>query len=304
VRFAAGPPIDEDRDVRIGVNLPNFGPTATRSPIGELARRAEDAGFDSVWVSDHVVMPVAVESAYPFSPDGAFPWPVDEPWFDPLIALSFAAAHTERVELGIGVLIAPLRHPVVLAKQVASLDAYAGGRFVLGVGAGWMSEEFDLLDIPWEARAGRLEDTVQILRSCWRGESIAYEGKVLSLAAGVRCVPTPARDLPVLFGASTPAGLRRAGRLGNGFVGFALARQIDVDEIARVVGAIRAEARDHGREASVDRIVYRVSGRADEVAAVIPALAQAGVTEVVVSVSWSDPEAPRSSAEALRTAIG
>ena len=121
--------------MRFGVNLPTFGPTAMDHDVGDLAERAEQAGFDSVWVSDHVVMPSQIESPYPFSEDGTFPWDVDVPWFDPLVALSFAAARTSRVELGIGVLIAPLRHPVVLASQIASIDSYAGGRFVLGVGA-------------------------------------------------------------------------------------------------------------------------------------------------------------------------
>ena len=290
--------------MRLGVNLPNFGPTALRDPIGDLARRAEDAGFDSVWVSDHVVMPARVESAYPFSPDGSFPWPVDEPWFDPLVALSFAAAATSRVELGVGVLIAPLRHPVVLAKQAASLDAYSGGRLVLGVGAGWMAEEFDALGIPFTERARRLEDTVGILRSCWGGETAAHAGSTMAVDAGLWCVPRPAREVPVLFGASTDAGLRRAGRLGAGFVGFTLADRIDPQEIRRVVETMRGAAADAGRPEAVSRVVYRVAGKADAVAAAIPQLAEAGVTEVVVTVSWSDRDAPGRTAELLREASG
>jgi probable F420-dependent oxidoreductase len=289
--------------MRFGVNLPSFGPTAMDHDVGELAERAEQAGFDSVWVSDHVVMPSVIESPYPFSPDGAFPWAVEEPWFDPFVALSFAAARTERVELGIGVLIAPLRHPVVLATQAASLDASSGGRFVLGVGAGWMREEFDLLGIPWERRTERLEDMVHILRSCWTGRTARYDGSVVSLGEGIVCRPTPARDIPVLFGASSDAGLRRAGRLGDGFVGFALAKDLDLGQIGRTIEVVTDTARRQGRGAELDRIVYRVSGRADDVAAVVPRLADVGVTEIVVSVGWSDPGSAGRAVDRLRSAL-
>jgi probable F420-dependent oxidoreductase len=287
--------------VKIGVNLPNFGSTAGREPITDIARRAEEAGFDSVWVSDHVVMPPEVRSRYPFSPDGSFPWPPHEPWYEPVVAMSFAAAATSGVEIGVGVLIAPLRQPVMLAKQIASLDAYSGGRVILGVGAGWLAEEFDALDVPFAERTRRLEDTVHILRSCWQGRTTGYDG-TLTLQPDLWCVPTPARDVPILFGASTEAGLRRAGRLGNGFVGFAHATRLDAGAIEREIGAIRRAAAEHGREEAIARITYRVAGRADEVAAAMPALGQAGVTEIVVTVSWSDRDGPQRTCEALRGA--
>ncbi len=287
--------------MKIGVNLPNFGSTASRVPLAALARRAEEAGFDSVWVSDHIVMPPVVTSPYPFSPDGRFPWPPDEPWYDPVIAMSFAAAATSRVEIGVGVLIAPLRQPVLLAKQIASLDAYSGGRIVLGVGAGWMEEEFDALGVPFAERTRRLEDTVHILRSCWRGQTVGHEG-TLGVQKGLWCVPTPAREVPILFGASSAAGLRRAGRLGDGFVGFAHAAHLDVPEIERVVIEIRAAAAERGRENAVARFTYRVAGKAAQVAAALLALADAGVTETVVSVRWEDPEAAVRTLDLLRAA--
>jgi alkanesulfonate monooxygenase SsuD/methylene tetrahydromethanopterin reductase-like flavin-dependent oxidoreductase (luciferase family) len=143
---------------------------------------------------------------------------------------------------------------------------------------------------------------VVIMRSCWQGRSDAYDGPILSLAAGVWCVPTPPRDVPVLLGASTASGLRRAGRIGNGFVGFALAKQLDIERIAVDVHAARLAARDHGRESAVDRIVYRVSGRAEEVTSVVPVLREVGVTEIVVSVGWSDTDGPRRAAETVLAA--
>lgn len=249
------------------------------------------------------MIPDEVRSPYPFSSDGSFPWPSDDPWYEPVIAMSFAAAVTERVEIGVGVLIAPLRNPVLLAKQVASLDAWSGGRIVLGLGAGWLAEEYEALGVPFAERTRRLEDTAHILRSCWQGKTEAYEG-TLAVPADVWCIPRPAREVPLLFGASTAPGLRRAGRLGNGFVGFAHASSLDAERIGREIGAVRAAAAEHGRADAVDRFTYRVAGDADEVATAMDALAEAGVTEIVVSVGWSDPEAAGRMCRALRSAAG
>src|SRR5262245_48583876 len=135
--------------VRIGAKLPNSGAVALQRGIPEMARALEDAGFDSLWVSDHVVMPAAIDSRYPFSRDGRATWATDTPYVDALVALALAAAVTRRVTLGTAVLVLPLRHPIVFAKQAASIDAASGGRLQLGVGAGWLAEEFEALDVPF-----------------------------------------------------------------------------------------------------------------------------------------------------------
>src|SRR3954447_13512804 len=123
--------------MRIGAKLPNSGPLTDRG-IPQLARTLEDAGFDSLWVPDHVVLPRVMASRYPFSADGRATWATDIPYFDALIALSLAAAVTERVGLGTAILVLPQRQPIVTAKQLASLDAASGGRLTVGVGAGWL----------------------------------------------------------------------------------------------------------------------------------------------------------------------
>src|SRR6476659_5974556 len=128
--------------MRIGVKVPNSGPLPERLGIGAMAAELEAAGFESLWVSDHVVLPEEIGSQYPFAEDGRATWPTDTPYFDALVALALAAAVTERVGLGTGVLVLPQRQPVVTAKQVASIDTASGGRLTLGVGAGWLEEEF------------------------------------------------------------------------------------------------------------------------------------------------------------------
>ena len=142
--------------VRIGALVPNSGPLPLEVGIPAMAARLEAAGFESLWVSDHIVLPASIESHYPFAADGRATWPSTTPYVDALIALALMAAATERATLGTAVLVLPLRHPVVFAKQAASIDVASGGRLQLGVGAGWLREEFEALNVPFEDRGRRL----------------------------------------------------------------------------------------------------------------------------------------------------
>src|SRR5262249_34151901 len=155
--------------LRIGAKLPNSGALPVERGLSELARALEGAGFDSVWVSDHIVLPSSIESRYPFAADGRAPWPTDTPSFDALIALALAAAVTERVSLGIAVLVLPLRHPVVAAKQLATIDVASRGRLRLGVGAGWLREEVEALDVPYATRGSPLGEWIELPRACSSG---------------------------------------------------------------------------------------------------------------------------------------
>ncbi len=246
-------------------------------------------------------MPAEVTSRYPFSPDGAFPWPVDEPWFDPLVALSFAAACTERVELGVGVLIAPLRHPVVLAKQVASLDAYSGGRLVLGVGAGWMARSSISSASPWPSARGGSRTRCEILRSCWQGRSTAHAGAVLSVEEGALVRPHPGarRPRPLRRLERRRAPARRAARQR-----LRRLRPRDGDRRRRDHRRRRHDPRRSGgrQVGSTPSTGSSTGSRAGPTRSPpsIPALAAAGVTDVVVTTSWSDPDGPARTADAIR----
>ena len=205
--------------MRFGAKLDNYGPLVADLGVVDPARRAEAAGFDSIWCSDHVVMPETVRSRYPFSDDGSIRWDPHEPWYDAVVWCTAIAMATERVEVGTAVMLAALRHPVVLAKQLASIDALSGGRLVAGFGAGWMSEEFDALGVPFKSRGQRLDEWIDVCRSVWSGRVSRIDGEHFSLDHDIVTEPRPERDDPdphrrnVRHGPATNRHLRR--RLGT-----------------------------------------------------------------------------------------
>ncbi|MBX5440285.1 MAG: TIGR03619 family F420-dependent LLM class oxidoreductase [Solirubrobacteraceae bacterium] len=247
-----------------------------------MARTLEEAGYDSLWVADHVVLPREIRSRYPFAEDGRATWPTDTPYIDALVALALAAAATERVRLGTAVLVLPMRNPVELAKQAASIDVASGGRLELGVGAGWLAEEFAALNVPFERRGSRLEEWMAIARACWTGAPEARESDHYSLPADVLCLPQPAHEIPLYVGGHSPVALRRAGRLGDGWLGQQSALALDPETLRAEIAAV-AEAAGGAPRRTVLRIVESL-GRPDVVAAKLGALAAAGVDEVIVDV--------------------
>lgn len=276
--------------MRIGVLVPNSGPFPLELGIPAMARAAEAAGFDSLWVSDHIVLPETIESHYPFAADGRATWPTDTPYVDALIALALMAAATERPALGTAVLVLPLRNPVVFAKQAASIDLASGGRLRLGVGAGWLEEEFAALNVPFEKRGGRLVEWMEIARDCWTGRPQARETERYSLPAGTLCLPAPAAPIPFLMGGHSPAALKRAGRLADGWLAQQSLNELDPGALAEAGAAMREAAAEAGRDPTAHQVVLRLvdsAGRADDVAASLPALAEAGVDEIVVNVDWA-----------------
>ena len=265
--------------MRIGAKLPSSGPLPGRVGIPAMAQRIEAAGFASMWVSDHVLMPERIDSHYPFAADGVARWGLDDPWYDAIVAMSMAVAVTTHVEIGVAVLVLPLRHPVILAKEVASLDALSGGRIALGVGAGWLAEEFDALNVPYDSRGARMDEWVALLRACWTGRPAAIDGAHYRLPAGTRLYPTPAHEIPLLFGGVSNVALRRAATQGQGW----LAHQY-VDELDPV--SLRAGA---DRVPPGHRIVLRVAGSTGQHGIVVQRLSElaaAGVTEVIVDLDW------------------
>jgi probable F420-dependent oxidoreductase len=282
--------------IRIGAKLPSSGPSAGRVGLAAAAADAEAAGLDSVWVSDHVVMPSAVGSRYPFSAGGEAPWDPEEPWYDAIVAMAAAAAVTERVEVGAAVLVVPMRNPVVLAKQLASIDALSGGRVVLGAGAGWLAEEFEALQAPFSGRGKRLDEWIEIMRDCWTGTPRAHVSDHYELPAGMHCFPKPAGTMPVLVGGMSPAALRRVGRIGDGWLAQQDAGSLDPAEIDRARTTISEAAAAAGRP-EPKRVALRITGRVGD--GRLRELAEAGVTDVIVDVDWADPDGIRRSVEPL-----
>jgi probable F420-dependent oxidoreductase len=207
--------------------------------------RAEEAGFESVWAGEHVVMP-DYEPNYPYTEDGRLPQPHETDVADPLVWLTYAAALTSTIRLATGVVVLPLRNPVVLAKQVASLDLLSGGRAMLGIGVGWMREEADAVGVPFAGRGRRAEEYVGAMRALWSADVSSFDGEHVRFA-GVRCFPKPVqkdRRVPVIIGGSGPAAARRAGRIGDGYYPIAPT----VEELARQIGLMRSAAREAGRD--------------------------------------------------------
>ncbi|MET0237235.1 MAG: TIGR03619 family F420-dependent LLM class oxidoreductase [Kibdelosporangium sp.] len=270
--------------MRIGVKLPHTGAVPGPS-VPVLARELESAGFDSLWVSDHVVLPARIESWYPFAPDGKATWPTDTPYIESLVTLAAAAAVTERVRLGTAALVLPQRNPVLLAKQVASVDAISGGRVALGIGAGWLREEFEALGMPFDTRGPRMVEWIHLLRECWTGRPQGRKSEHYDLPADTLVLPAPARPIPLYVGGHSPTALRRAGRLGDGWLAQQALPDLDPAALAAEIGQVRAAAQQAGRDPDALDIVLRIvqaAGKASEVARRIGDLTRAGVGEIVV----------------------
>ena len=292
--------------LRIGAKLPNSGPLPQTIGIPAMARALEGAGFDSLWVSDHIVLPTSIDSCYPFAADGRATWPSDAPYVEALVALALAAAVTERVTLGSAVIVLPLRNPVLFAKQVASIAGAVDGRFALGVGAGWLKEEFDALDVTFADRGPRLEEWIGLVRDCFTGRPAAHDSDRYHLPAGVLVLPPPPGPIPVLMGGHSPAALARGGRVADGWLGQQPLSALDPAEIASALAQMRESARGAGRDPATLRVVLRIvetTGRADELAPQLPALVAAGVDEIIVDASWESDDLARQCA-VLRDGAG
>ncbi len=297
-----------DPSLRIGAKLPNSGPLPFRLGVARMAAMLEAAGFQSIWTSDHVVFPREVRSRYPFAADGRITWPVDVDYVEPIVALSAITATTSTAELGTSVFILPMRNPILFAKQAACIDAFSHGRLVLGVGAGWLREEFEALAADFDSRGAVLDEWLTIARRCWTGTVEPFEGRHYRLAEAIYCRPVPTRRPPVLIGGMSKTALQRAGRIADGWLAQYSLEGLSENGIADGLATIRAAGRKAGRpESELDqlRIVVRVTG-ADRnlgvLASRLDSLATAGATELVVDVDWDGDDGPARSFDSLRSA--
>lgn len=210
----------------------------------DLCRRAEAGGFESVWGGEHVILPTAIESRYPYTADGKIPAESDTPIPDPLIWLAFVAAAAPTLRLGTCILIVPQRNPLVLAKELATLDRLSGGRVELGLGVGWLREEFDALGVPWDRRGARNDEYIAAMRALWAGPHAEFHGEFVDFAP-VTCSPRPVQtSVPILVGGDTPAAIDRAVRLADGF----FPGEGDATKLGALITRLRHAAEDAGRE--------------------------------------------------------
>ena len=288
--------------IGLGARLETSGHGVGRSSLVDAALAYEAAAFDSVWVSDHVVQPRTIESAYPYSADGVAGWPTDVPFLEAVVAMTLVAAVTERVEIGTAVLVLPQRNPVLLAKQLATLDLLAGGRIALGVGAGWLAEEFAALGADFAGRGRAMTESIELLRRCWTGFPDAFDGDSYTLPGGLVSLPAPAHPIPVLVGGMSPAALRRVAATGDGWLAQVDGPVVDLAALETALAALDAACSSAGRDRAGLRVVLRVTGpggRAGEIAPQLRDLAALGVDDVIVSGS-SDAAAIAALGELLR----
>ena len=210
----------------------------------DVCRRAEAAGFESVWGGEHVILPTTIDSRYPYTVDGKIPATPDTPIPDPLIWLAFVAAAAPTLRLGTCILIVPQRNPLVLAKEMATLDRLSGGRAELGLGVGWMKEEFDALGVAWERRGARTDEYVAAMRTLWSGPEVEFHGEFVDFAK-VTCSPRPVQaSIPILVGGDTDAAIARAARLADGY----FPGEGDLDRLAALIARLREATERAGRD--------------------------------------------------------
>jgi probable F420-dependent oxidoreductase len=269
--------------MQFGIALPNFGRLGTRQALVEIACAAEDLGYASVWTTDHVMMARGQDEPY-----GSI--------LEAFVALSWAAAVTERVQLGTSVIVVPLRQPVLLAKQAATLDYLSGGRLILGVGAGWNEREFGFLGMPFDNRGRRFNEAIRAMRELWTAADPSFEGEFVQFK-DVLFGPKPAQPggPPIWLGGSTPAALRRAARLCDGWqpVG-ATPEQVaaglrTIREQAgqrQIVGSVRlrtAVGRTLPEQRGANGQVHAsLSGSRDDILHTLDGYTQAGVEHILV----------------------
>src|SRR2546425_11428981 len=209
-------PVARAHPVKVGVALFRLRPERAAA----VARHAEGLGFESVWVPEHLVFPTRITSRYPYSPDGVAPVRVDAPHLDPLVLLTHIAAATRTIRLGTNIYILPLRHPLLTARLAMSVDVLSGGRLTLGIGVGWLAEEFQAVDVDFRTRAARTRECVRALKTLWTEPEPEFHGRFFSFGP-VKFEPKPVQQPhpPIVFGGETEAALRRAAALGDGWYG-------------------------------------------------------------------------------------
>ena len=285
--------------MKIGLALPHLGEQATTENIRGFALYAERNGWDSLWTGDRMLHPVNPKTPYPGKADGKLK-PATKRVFDHLTVLSYVAAITDRVRLGISVLVLPYYNPVLLGKRLATLDQLSHGRVTAGVGVGWSADEFEAAGASFHDRGKVFEEAVRALRAVWGPDPVEFSGEYFTIPASV-IGPKPVQDpLPIVMGGFGPKAMERVGRLADGFTPAAVHVDRLIEMISRVREAAKANGRDTGDFPTMARanLVHTpddsdlpeegrlfTNGSWDQIAMDIHRLAAAGVEEVFFDLS-------------------
>lgn len=270
----------------------------------------ESLGFDSIWLSDHIVLVEDAASPYPFSEDGRFILPADEDWLEWTVTAAYLAANTSSVEVGVGVCVLPLRHPLLLAKQVATLDQLSGGRIILGVGAGWLAEEFEALGQDFAQRGRAMDAGMALLRESFRDEVAPGTRGPYTIPEGVHVRPTPVRrQVPLLVGGDSAAARRRVVEHGDGWYGTAVGGIMAPEDLREVIADLERRCSRVGRDFADLELALRVAAprrvvSTREFRQCLVEYVRAGVTRLSFDIGWGAPEQLEARLSDLRDAIG
>jgi probable F420-dependent oxidoreductase len=276
--------------MKAGIIFANSGRFSQPELFAQLALDCERIGFESIWTVEHVVIPQP-HMPYPGSKDGSMPGGDEVPIPDPLIPLAYAAAITKSIKLSTGVIILPQRHPLYLAKQLATLDRLSKGRVMIGIGSGWMKEEFDSVGVPFNVRGARTDESIEVMRAVWRDDVATFHGKHFHFH-DVKSFPKPVQKdgIPIHVGGHSPAAARRAGKYGDGF----FPTVTDPARLKEMFGSVRDVATKAGRNASAIEFSVMAAPKADS----LKRLAEIGVERVVFGPPSSEPSKLRAGLEA------
>ena len=274
------------------MKIPNDSAKAHDIGLTNMGRLAEEAGADSLWVNDHLLMVESGRSPYPFTPDGAFPWPMDLPRYECLTAASILAATTSRSRVGTSVLILPQRNVLELAKTTATLDALSGGRFVLGIGVGWFAEEMEALGYQFDTRGRRTDEMIEVLRHCWTGRSQPFQGKEIAVPEGLIFEPRPSQPNgpPILVGGMSRAALRRAAQRGDGWLAFQRG-ELDARQLEDLLETLEDLREKAGRlDESFSHVMQLSSspGMAPGLPEFAVRVHELGFDELIINPPWED----------------
>lgn len=236
---------------------------------------AEAAGFESLWTVEHVLWPEGYTSEYPYDASGKMPGDSSSVIPDPMLWLTYVAAKTTTIKLATGILIVPQRNPGVLAKEAATLDQLSDGRFIFGIGVGWLEEEFDALGVPFAARGKRTDEYIDVMRKLWAEDSVSYEGQYVNYNA-VTSNPKPVNgSIPIVVGGHSKKAAQRAGYLGDGFFPGA-------GNIPELIDIVRQTAADNGRDGEAVEITAPHPGLfGDDPGGAVEELASWGVSRTI-----------------------
>lgn len=264
--------------MKFALHAVGCGSTAKPDVLAAVARKAEALGFESVWIPEHLAVPLEMRSPYPYSADGKFPGGPTVALHDPFVALAYVAALTTRIKLGTGVFVLPLRNAVAVAKAAASLDVLSNGRLLFGVGIGWCADEFEAVGMPFAERAARTREAIRMLRTLWSEPTPSFTGRFHTFPA-LGFSPKPVQQPPpIILGGETPAALKRAAEVGDGWIGVHHTPQT-VAAVVAELGALRQRA---GRGDAGFQITVAPPPGTTVDRALARAFAEAGVDRLIV----------------------